>query len=362
MSWALAIAVLALLVFVHELGHFVAARAQGIRVDRFSIGFGPVLWKYQGAETEYAIRAFPLGGYVGFPDDDPEGHIPLHDPDLMRNRPILDRAIVIGAGVFANFLFAYLCLCLMVVTVGAGTVDSPGVRITQILSPTAPAMVAGLHTQDVVLSARYGDKVVDFGRSPTVLEDFRQFISQHPEQTIELTVQRDQRLITIPVTPANEGGVGKIGVALDFAAHPYRHPVRDWSALAVAAQEFEQLASITLQGLHQLITDFQNAAGQLSGPVAIVAIGSELVKSDMASLFDFTAVVSINLAFINLLPLPALDGGQLLFLLIEALRGGKPVPARWQEGVMQGGLFLLLGLGALMIVKDSYNLFWQNLL
>ncbi len=362
MSWALAIAVLAFLVFVHELGHFVAARAQGIHVNRFSIGFGPVLWKYQGAQTEYAIRAFPLGGYVGFPDDDPEADISPDDPDLMSNRPILDRAIVISAGVFANFLVAYLCLWLMVVSVGVGTVDTPGVQITKILSPTAPAVLAGVQPRDVVLSARYGEQVLNFGRSMTVLEEFRQFISQHPQQTIELTIQRGQQVLTVPVTPKDEGGVGKIGVALDFTARPYRRPVRDWSSFAVAAQEFERLASVTLQGLQQLVTDFQNTAGQLSGPVAIVAIGSELVKADMASLFDFTAVISINLAFINLLPLPALDGGQLVFLLIEGLRGGKPVPARWQEGVMQGGLALLLGLGALMIVKDSYNLFWQNLL
>ncbi len=362
MSWAIAIAVLALLVFVHELGHFLAARAQGIHVNRFSMGFGPVLWKYQGTETEYAIRAFPLGGYVGFPDDDAESDIPPYDPDLMSNRPILDRAIVIGAGVFANFLFAYFCLWLMVISVGVGTVDTPGVQINKILSPTAPAVMAGLQPHDVVLSARYGQAVVQFGRQVTVLEEFRQFISQHPQQTVELTIQRDQQVFTLPITPIDEGGVGKIGVALDFTARPYRRPVRDWSSFVVAGQEFERLASMTLQGLQQLITNFQNTAGQLSGPVAIVAIGSELVKSDIASLFDFTAIISINLAFINLLPLPALDGGQLVFLLIEGLRGGKPVPARWQEGVMQGGLVLLLGLGAVMIVKDSYNLFWQNLL
>ena len=96
------IGVLALLIFVHELGHFMAARLQGIHVNRFSIGFGPILWKFQGPQTEYALRAIPLGGFVGFPDEDPESAIPANDPDLLSNRPVLDRAIVISAGVIAN--------------------------------------------------------------------------------------------------------------------------------------------------------------------------------------------------------------------------------------------------------------------
>jgi len=105
-----AISVLALLIVVHELGHFLAARFQGIHVNRFSIGFGPILWKYQGPQTEYALRGIPLGGFVGFPDDDPESTFQPDDPDLLRNRPILDRAIVISAGVIANLIFAYLVL------------------------------------------------------------------------------------------------------------------------------------------------------------------------------------------------------------------------------------------------------------
>ena len=110
MSVLAAIAVLAVLIVVHELGHFVAARSQGIHVNRFSLGFGPVLFKYQGTETEYAVRAFPLGGFVGFPDDDPDSKIPPNDPDLLGNRPVIDRAIVISAGVISNLIFAFILL------------------------------------------------------------------------------------------------------------------------------------------------------------------------------------------------------------------------------------------------------------
>jgi membrane-associated protease RseP (regulator of RpoE activity) len=360
MSWVLSIGVLALLVFIHELGHFLAARWQGIHVNRFSIGLGPAIWTYQTAETEYALRLFPLGGYVGFPDDDPECDIPAHDPNLMSNRPLLDRAVVISAGVLANFVFAYLCILVLVITVGIGTVDTPGVQVSKLLGSNVPAVQAGLRPQDIILQARAGEQVTSFGNSTTVLEEFRNYISHHAHQTLDLTVQRQGQIMHLQVTPQGEPNHGKIGVSLDFSSAPYRRPIRNWSAFAWAAQEFDRIFDMTWQGLWNLINNFQDTANQLAGPVAIVAIGSELAQSDWWNLCNFMAVISINLGFMNLLPLPALDGGQLLFLAIEAV-AGKPVPPKWQDNFMRGGLALLLGLGALMIIKDSYGLFSQYL-
>jgi membrane-associated protease RseP (regulator of RpoE activity) len=357
MSALPAIAVLAILILVHELGHFLAARLQGIHVNRFSIGFGPVLWKYQGKQTEYALRAIPLGGYVGFPDDDEDSNIPLDDPNLMRNRPIADRAIVISAGVIANFIFAYLVLLIMTLSVGIGAVDQPGVRITKILETDAPAAVSGLRSGDVVLAANG----IQFDTSLTTLERFQKLISQSANQNVDLQVKRGDVITHIPVIPDGIAGKGKIGVRLDFTGTPHRRAVRNLGeALESATQSFERLVVMTVQGLQQLATNFQSTASQLSGPVAIVAMGSELVKSDAAALFDFTAIISINLAIINILPLPALDGGQLVFLAIEALRGGKPLPENLQNNVMQGGLVILLGLGVVMIFKDSLNLIQQS--
>ncbi|MFN5400461.1 MAG: RIP metalloprotease RseP [Pseudanabaena sp.] len=357
MSALPAIAVLAILILVHELGHFMAARVQGIHVNRFSIGFGPVLWKYQGKQTEYALRAIPLGGYVGFPDDDEESNIPADDPNLMKNRPIMDRAIVISAGVIANFVFAYLVLLVMTLSVGIGTVDQPGVRITKILDLNAPAAVSGLQAGDIVLSAN-GTKFVT---SLTTLDRFQSLISKNANQSVDLQVMRDGKLLQVPILPDGESGKGRIGVRLDFTGKPHRRSVHSiGEAFDNATQSFERLVVMTVQGLKQLATNFQNTASQLSGPVAIVAMGSELVKSDAAALFDFTAIISINLAIINILPLPALDGGQLVFLLIEALRGGKPLPEELQNNVMQGGLVILLGLGVVMIFKDSFNLLQQS--
>ncbi len=357
MSALPAIAVLAILILVHELGHFMAARIQGIHVNRFSIGFGPVLWKYQGKQTEYALRAIPLGGYVGFPDDDEESDIPSDDPNLMKNRPIGDRAIVISAGVIANFVFAYLVLLVMTLSVGIGTVDQAGVRITTILEQTSPAAVAGLQAGDIVLSAN-GTK---FDTSLTTLDRFQSLIAKNANQKVDLEVMREGNLLQLPILPDGESGKGRIGVRLDFTGKPHRRAVHNLSeAFNNATQSFERLVVMTAQGLKQLATNFQNTAGQLSGPVAIVAMGSQLVKSDAAALFDFTAIISINLAIVNILPLPALDGGQLVFLAIEALRGGKPLPENLQNNLMQGGLVILLGLGVVMIFKDSFNLLQQS--
>jgi RIP metalloprotease RseP len=128
-------------------------------------------------------------------------------------------------------------------------------------------------------------------------------------------------------------------------------------AFSEGANEFQRIINLTVSGFGQLISNFRQTANQLSGPVGIVAIGADIARSDAGDLFQFAALISINLAFINILPLPALDGGQLAFLLIEAIRG-KPLPTRLQESVMQTGLMLLLGLGIFLIVRDTANLGW----
>ena len=151
-------------------------------------------------------------------------------------------------------------------------------------------------------------------------------------------------------------GKGVVGVALSpNATAVYRRPNSPLEIFGIAANRFQQLFVGTLSGFGQLITNFQQTAGQVSGPVNIVKIGAKLAEDNSANLLSFAAIISINLAIINILPLPALDGGQLAFLLIEGLRG-KPVPARIQEGVMQTGLVLLLGLGLFLIVKETTQL------
>jgi membrane-associated protease RseP (regulator of RpoE activity) len=350
-----AIAVLAVLILVHELGHFLAARFQGIHVNRFSIGFGPILWKYQGSETEYALRALPLGGFVGFPDDDPESNYPADDPNLMRNRPVLDRAIVISAGVIANLIFAYFLLVMQLGLIGTQDfVPKPGVLVPQVMTEVnAVASQAGIKSGDLIVAAN-GQKLEG---SPEGIEILRQFIQDHPQQEISLTVQRGEQTTETKLTPTlNAEGKGQIGVQLGPNGKVVRHKVGNLTQVfSKAATEFERVTVLTVQGFGQLISNFQETADKVSGPVAIVAIGADIARSDVTNLFQFAILISINLAIINILPLPALDGGQLAFLLIEGVRG-KPLPNRIQDGVMQTGLMLLLGLGIFLILRDTANL------
>ena len=362
MSVLAAIAVLGILIVVHELGHFGAARLQGIHVSKFSIGFGPVLAKYDGKETEYALRAIPLGGYVAFPDDEPESNIPLDDPNLLRNRPLFDRAIVISAGVIANLIFAYVLLVGQVATVGVQDINyQAGVLIPEIInSADSPAFVAGIKNGDVVVAV---DKQ-PLPASEKSIDQLRNIIQASPNQTLEFTIKREEQLIDLNITPQlSDSGQGKIGVMLS----PYgelikRHPQNIGELFSVAAKQFERYTNLTIQGFGQLITNFKESSQQVAGPVAIVAVGAELAKNDLGNLFQFGALISINLAIINILPLPALDGGQLAFLVFEGVMG-KPLPNRLQEGIMQTGLVLLLGLGIFLILRDTANLaFFQQLL
>lgn len=349
MSVLAAIAVLALLILVHELGHFAAARLQNIRVSRFSLGFGPVLLKYQGAETEYAIRAIPLGGYVGFPDDDPESNLPADDPDLLRNRPILDRAIVISAGVIANLIFAYFLLVGQVATVGLQDLQ-PGLLVPRV-DPASVAIAAGMKPNDIILGLE-GQTLPPY---PDGSNTFIETIKNSANQPVHLTLKRENQEIELTLTPiANENGQGKIGVAL-LPNLKIRRATSIAEALTYGASAYQRIATLTVQGFWQLISHFQENAQQVAGPIKIVEYGASIASSNLANLFQFAALISINLAVINILPLPALDGGQLVFLIIEGLLG-KPLPNKIQEGIMQTGLVLLLGLGVVLIVRDTLNL------
>jgi RIP metalloprotease RseP len=153
-------------------------------------------------------------------------------------------------------------------------------------------------------------------------------------------------------------GKGRIGVQLGPHGEVVRHRAANVvEAFRQSATEFQRIVILTAQGFGQLISNFSQTADQVAGPVKIVEIGASIAQSDAGNLFQFAALISINLAIINILPLPALDGGQLAFLLIEGLRG-KPLPTNIQDGVMQTGLMVLLGLGIFLIVRDTASLPW----
>lgn len=182
-------------------------------------------------------------------------------------------------------------------------------------------------------------------------------IKAHPNEQLAFEVQRGNEVLQLKAAPAaGKDGKGAIGVSL--LSHTYiKHtkPSSLGEAASMTVAEFNRLGGSVLNGLKQIVTNFSGMAGQVSGPVAIVAAGSEIARTDVAGLYQFCAIVNINLAVVNILPLPALDGGYLLLLLLEALRG-KKLPESLEQGVMTSGLLLMLVLGVGLAIRDTINL------
>jgi len=350
-----ALAILAALIVVHEAGHFFAATWQGIRVSGFSIGFGPVLLERQRRGVQFALRAIPLGGFVAFPDDDDDetSAIPADDPDLLRNRPLHQRALVIAAGVLANLLLAWTVLAAQGVVVGipAGFSANPGVVVAAV-QPGQPAALSGLVAGDRIVSL--GGVSLLGGQEAVVglVDD----IKAAPSQTLALVAERDGKTLSLNLTPADNDGIGRIGAQLQpNGSESFRPATGPLEVINQTNRIFAQLTGRTVDGFIALVTRFSETAPQMSGPVKIVEMGATLAKSGGSSLYLFTALISINLAVINALPLPLLDGGQFLLLLIEGVRG-RPLPQRLQMVFMQSGFLLLVGLSAVLIVKDTSQL------
>ncbi|KAH9317770.1 hypothetical protein KI387_019539 [Taxus chinensis] len=346
-----AVAVLAVIVTVHECGHFLAAYLQRIHVSKFAIGFGPTLLKFDLKNVECSVRAIPLGGYVGFPDNDQDSGIPSDDKDLLKNRPILDRLLVTVAGVAANMIFAYSILFAQVFTVGMVEQEPfPGVLVPQVFSGS-PAARDGMESGDVVLG-------VDgrlFGAREAAVFDLVDVIKKNPGKKMTFLVDRKGNL-QLPVTPdVKSDGSGKIGVQLAPNSKIVRVKARDMGEGFVrAGEEFWRILGIVVEGLKQVFLNFSERASDVSGPVGIVAVGAEAARS--SNLFQYAALVNLNLAVVNLLPLPALDGGYLALIALEAVRGGKKLPQHLEQAIMSSGITLVLFLGIFLIVRDTINL------
>jgi membrane-associated protease RseP (regulator of RpoE activity) len=348
-----ALAILAGLIVVHEAGHFFAATWQGIRVSSFSIGFGPVLLQRQRRGVQFALRAIPLGGFVAFPDDEADTTIAKDDPDLLSNRPLPQRALVIAAGVLANLLLAWLVLVAQSAVVGipAGFSATPGVLVSGVQSGQ-PAAIAGLQPGDRILSLA-GEPLAG-GQSAVM--DLVERIQASPSQALELVAERGGNRLQLQLTPDDQGGTGRVGAQLQpFGSEAYRPARGPLEPIRQANRDFLTLLSRTTGGFFTLITHFGETAGQVSGPVKIVEMGATFAQQGGGSLFLFTALISINLAVLNALPLPLLDGGQFVLLLLEGLRG-RPLPERFQMAFMQSGFVFLVGLSLVLIVKDTSQL------
>ncbi len=305
-----------LLIVIHELGHFLAARLCGMRVDRFSVGFGPLLWARRRGDTEWALSAVPLGGYVKIAGMTPGEDVAPADPSAYCNQPAWRRFLVILAGPAANYLLAILLAVGLISTMGLREPD-PAPVVGEVVAGN-PADRAGIRAGDRILSA--DGKPVDSWAALV------QVIRSHPGQDLPLELRRpgtpDGLATQVVVRPDDAGGIGRVGMApalLAVRAGPL-------DALGVGFRRTNDKAVEILSGLGQVVTRRQKA--ELRGPLGIAEEMARSARAGTAPFLMMVWLISIMLALFNFLPLPALDGGRLVFL---GLRDRHP-PAGEPEG------------------------------
>ncbi len=330
--------VLGVLVFFHELGHYLAARWRGVYVEAFSIGFGRALATWQDRQqTTWKIGWIPLGGYVKMngqerPEDaTPEARARWIPGRTFHEKSVGSRAIIVAAGPIANFVLAALLFALLFATVGQPVI-LPDVGT---VLPGSAAAQAGLQTGDRILAID-GQKVAQF-------EDIQRLVAARPDQKLTLDLVRGghEQTVTLTTGVREQGGrrIGSLGVtahATEFHRLPLGH------ALVEGVGHSWYVAQQTVAGLWQMISAGRGTE-DLGGPLRIAQLSGEVAQLGVGSLIDFIAVLSINLGLINLFPIPILDGGHLLFFLFEAIRG-RPLPARAVEYGFRAGFAVLVGL------------------
>jgi regulator of sigma E protease len=344
-SAAAFVVVLGVLVFVHEFGHYLAARWRGVRVEAFSIGFGQAITSWTDKRgTVWKLAWLPLGGYVKLhgqerPQDVSEEVRAQWVPgETFHDKSVLSRAIVVAAGPIANFLLAMVLFAGLFSVLGTPfTLPVVGAVV-----PNSAASRAGLMVNDRVIT-------ID-GQPIGTFEDLQHEIAIHPATKLAMTIQRGGVDQTIQVTTESHasGGhqVGLLGV--QGGAVEYRRvslPVAMWSGVT----QTWTITAETFRGVAQMISGSRGTE-DLGGPLRIAQLSGQVAQLGIASLISFIALLSVNLGLINLFPIPVLDGGHLLFYLAEALRG-RPLPQRAQEYGFRAGLAFLVG----MFVFSTWN-------
>jgi regulator of sigma E protease len=342
--------VLGVLVFVHELGHFLMAKLFGVRVDAFSLGFPPKLLHKQVGETDYRLSVVPLGGYVKLFGENPKDEVPPElEPVSFSHHPLWHRFIIVLAGPAFNLLFAALALFLVFAFSGIPylTTEIGGVK------EGSPAAQAGLQKGDRVLSVA--------GQAVQRWDDLSVKIRQNGEQPLTLSVRRGDRDFQISVTPQRMettdifgGKVSAVIIGITSGDQPAVEKVGPVQALALGVLYTGRITVLTLESLYKLVAR-EVPLKSIGGPILIAQVAGKQAEMGATYLVQFMAALSINLFLLNLLPIPVLDGGHLFFFTLEAIRG-KPLPMQHREMAQGLGLMLLLALMILVFYQDILRL------
>ena len=332
----LAILVLGVLIFVHEMGHFLFAKGFRVPVKVFALGFGPALFSFKRKETIYRLNIFPLGGYANIAgmegdEEDPRGFYAQSKPR---------RFLILAGGVLFNLVFAWVLI--LIVSIFSPTAVNDTV-IGEIL-PGYPAEVAGLQTGDKILSID-GNPVETWDQERSLIEQLSK--AGNP---LQLQLDRGGQLLTFSVTPTFPKAENRWMMGIGPRA--VRLPLGE--AFVQSFVQYWRLISLVFLSLGMLFTG-QASIADLTGPVGIVQVTAQFSQSGFLSLMWFTSFLSINLGVLNFLPIPAFDGGRIIFLLIESITGRR-VNRRLEEMIHTVGFFLIIGLFLYITFQDIRRL------
>ena len=368
------VVVLSVVVFVHEFGHFQVARWRKVAIDTFSIGFGRTLFGWRDKKgVQWKVGALPLGGYVKFADDadamstaprepidDPAARAEARAKGLFHAQPLLTRSLVVAAGPVTNFIFAVAAFALLALIVGR---DIPRVDA---VTPGAPAAAAGLQSGDVIVAVD-GDHIRDF-------QELQRVLAGSLGRTVTLDVRRGERVFSVSVTPAphpQNPNIGAIGFTYDRTAPESHEPLGPIAALAQGAEDTWGIIAQTGAYIGAVFAG-RESGNQIAGPLGIINVSGQVANSALdvpdatwlqklqmlaLSLLNLAAVLSVAVGIVNLLPIPILDGGHLLFYGIEAARGGKPLPPSAQEWAYRAGFAVMASLFLFATWNDITRLF-----
>lgn len=330
----LAILAFGMLVIVHEFGHFITAKRGGVQVNEFWIGMGPTLLKKERNGTLYCLKLLPFGGACVMEGEDGESD----SAHSFGKASLPRRMLIVAAGALMNFLIGFLIVLAVTQPNGPN-----GGYIVSTLADVDPASTAAgeLQAGDEILS-------VD-GYRILVRTDFEMALSRGADTTYEVTVRRDGEKLTLPAVrleAAVEGEDGRKMIGLTFAEQPDSIGMH----LSMAARTSVNYARLVWVSLGMLVSG-QVGVDQLSGPVGVASVMATTASYSLAAFLQLVAFISINLGVMNLLPLPALDGGRLVFLIIEGIRR-KPVPPQYEGYIHAAGLMLLLALMVYVTGQD----------
>lgn len=337
------LAVLSALVLVHELGHFLFARRCGVRVEKFSFGFGPKLFSFRKGDTEYVISAIPLGGYVKMAGENPsEGTGARWE---FPSKSVSERFSIIFAGPAFNYILAFLIFS-AIFMVGSPV---PTAEVGSLLKGY-PAEAAGV---------RAGDKVIAVDGTPVKLwEEMTVLIHRRTDGAVRLTIERKGETVEKEITPimrkmkdilGNETTIALIGIAPSQSSVKVQYPF--FKSIEMGFKKLMQLTAVTYKALYAIITGKLSFKESMTGPIGIFIITGTAAKHGLIYILHLMALLSASLAIFNLLPLPVLDGGSIIFLMLEKLRG-KPLSVKTQEAVTNVGVALLVAIMLFVFYAD----------